>query len=141
LLAAMIEDALFCPAECRYLGEREFLEALKAGFDRGYGGATRADLDGGDPAKIPLLLFDDIGASRLTEWGRGEVAGLLEDRHGAERPTIITSNLSLDDLARFVDARLASRIAESGHVLGFPARDLRIQGRVGREPAQQGEEA
>jgi len=40
LLVAIIKDAFLCPRECRYLGERYFLEALKAGFDRHNGAAA-----------------------------------------------------------------------------------------------------
>ena len=69
-------------------------------------------------------------AARQTDWTRGEIATLLEARHAADLPTIITSNLNPDELAQAIDGRLASRVAEYRLMLEFPRIDLRIKGTV-----------
>ena len=49
--------------------------------------------------KIPLLLFDDIGAESVTEWTRDEILGpILQYRMEEKLPTFFTSNLTLKEL-------------------------------------------
>lgn len=51
--------------------------------------------------KIPLLLLDDIGAEKVTEWGRDEVLGtILQNRMNKKLPTFFTSNLTISELER-----------------------------------------
>lgn len=67
-----------------------------------------------DKAKtVGLLVIDDMGAEKWTEYIGERMFELLNDRYVNQRLTIITSNLSLDDLAdKMTDQgpRLASRI-------------------------------
>ncbi len=49
--------------------------------------------------RVDLLLFDDIGAEKVTEWGRDEVLGtILQYRMEHHLPTFFTSNMSLEEL-------------------------------------------
>lgn len=80
------------PAEARFVDERGYLDQLRRAFD-GDGYPPDDDSSAAQPESAKLLVFDDLGATRLTDWGKGEVAGLLENRHAADLPTIITSNL------------------------------------------------
>ncbi len=80
------------------------------------------------PYRAKLLVFDDLAASRLTDWAREEIAALVEHRHAQRLATVWTSNLSLDELAAAIDGRTASRIAEGRQAITFPARDLRVAG-------------
>ena len=111
-VATIIQSLLsgrFRPEQCLYLSERDYLDDLKASFDQGDSGRL---LPGDYITKTPILLFDDLGSTRLTDWGAGEVAGLIESRHAGDLATIITTNLSIDRIAEVVDPRVASRIAE-----------------------------
>ena len=48
---------------------------------------------------VDLLLIDDIGAEKVTEWGRDEVLGtILQYRMNNKLPTFLTSNLNIDEL-------------------------------------------
>ncbi len=50
---------------------------------------------------VPLLLLDDIGAEKVTEWGRDEIIGtILQTRMNNGYPTFFTSNLKLDELEK-----------------------------------------
>lgn len=74
----------------------EFLRSLKASFgnyDDNYD-------DKFDAVKeSPLLLLDDIGAEKLSDWARDEVLGvILQYRMEEHLPTFFTSNLSLEEL-------------------------------------------
>lgn len=48
---------------------------------------------------IPILLFDDIGAETVSNWGRDEVLGtILQARMNNHLTTFFTSNLNLEEL-------------------------------------------
>lgn len=48
---------------------------------------------------VDILLIDDIGAEKVTEWGRDEVLGtILQARMDESLPTFFTSNLTIDEL-------------------------------------------
>lgn len=56
-----------------------------------------------------LLVLDDLGTQASTPWAVEKLYQLLNHRYNAALPTVITTNLSLDDL----DARLRSRIIDT----------------------------
>ena len=74
-----------------------------------------------------FMLLDDFCSTRLTDWGKAEMARLIDKRYTLDLPTIVTCNLDLDAVTQQIDARTASRLAE-GQVHGFPAKDLRQVG-------------
>lgn len=48
---------------------------------------------------IDILCLDDIGAEKVSEWGRDEVLGtILQSRMNQNLPTFFTSNLTLEEL-------------------------------------------
>ena len=48
---------------------------------------------------VDLLLIDDIGAEKVTEWGRDEILGtILQYRMNNNLPTFLTSNLNITEL-------------------------------------------
>lgn len=48
---------------------------------------------------VDILLLDDIGAEKVTEWGRDEVLGtILQSRMQNMLPTFFTSNLTISEL-------------------------------------------
>lgn len=48
---------------------------------------------------VDILCIDDIGAEKVSEWGRDEVLGtILQSRMNQNLPTFFTSNLTLDEL-------------------------------------------
>lgn len=48
---------------------------------------------------VDILLIDDIGAEKVTDWGRDEVLGtILQSRMNDKLPTFFTSNLNIKEL-------------------------------------------
>lgn len=79
---------------------------------------------------VDLLVIDEMGtsATRDAERSRDAIFGMLDDRIGAERRTILVGNLQPDDLARY-GARFADRLAEVAtvaHVVGPSLRGARL---------------
>ena len=65
--------------------------------------------------RYPLLIIDDLGIERNSEFAREQVFSVIDSRYRSEKPMIITTNLKLDaldhpeDLAR---ARIYNRVLE-----------------------------
>ncbi len=73
----------------------EFLRSLKGSF------GTNDDYNDifEYVKRIPLLLIDDLGAEKISEWSRDEVLGtIVQYRMDEKLPTFFTSNLSMKDL-------------------------------------------
>jgi primosomal protein DnaI len=48
---------------------------------------------------VDILLIDDIGAEKVTEWGRDEILGtILQNRMNNHKTTFFTSNLTINEL-------------------------------------------
>lgn len=62
--------------------------------------------------RAPLLLLDDLGAGREkpSDWEVLTIETVLNTRHDARLPTVITSNLSMDKLRRKFGERVYSRL-------------------------------
>lgn len=73
-----------------------------------------------------VLVIDDVGAERLTDWALEQINAIIDGRWLHARPTIITSNLSASDLAAHLGPRCWSRLTGSGSlVLRLSGTDLR----------------
>lgn len=77
-------------------------------------------------ARARVLVLDDLGAERTTDWSAGLFTELMAQRYDRQLRTIVTSNLSPSALARRGYDRLVSRLAEHGVLLELrSARDYR----------------
>ncbi len=56
----------------------------------------------------PLLVLDDLGAQSSTPWAQEKLYQLLNYRYNAKLPTVVTTNVSWDQ----IDARLRSRLLD-----------------------------
>jgi DNA replication protein DnaC len=62
---------------------------------------------------VDLLLLDDVGTAKTSEWVEEVTHRLFNGRYEAMRPTIVTTNLTGAELEDAVGARIASRLVES----------------------------
>jgi len=75
-----------------------------------------------------LLVLDDIGVLKQTEWVYQSLYALVSYRYRMEKTTIYTSNSSLAQLtAYFADDRITSRIADdcTGNIIQFKTKTRR----------------
>ncbi|MFZ7124744.1 MAG: ATP-binding protein [Desulfobacterales bacterium] len=98
------------------------LQQIRASFNGG-GGSEETILS--RCAEAPVLLLDDLGAEKASDWVRQTVYLIIDDRYTSMRRTMITSNLSLDGIAQVLDDRIASRIAGMCQVLRMTGKDRR----------------
>lgn len=63
-------------------------------------------------ASVPLLLLDDLGAAKGSEWTEEILYRLVNDRYEAMLPGLFTSNVAPADLRTVLGNRVTSRLAE-----------------------------
>ena len=73
-----------------------------------------------------LLVLDDLGVGGNSDWVLKTIYTLIDVRYSGFRPTIVTTNLSLNDIANRLDTRLASRLA-GGLVVELDVPDRRLR--------------
>ncbi|RST00943.1 ATP-binding protein [Streptomyces sp. WAC07149] len=75
-------------------------------------------------ARCPLLVLDDLGAAKGSEWTEELTYRLINHRYEYLRPTLLTTNLPIDDLHTALGDRVASRLSEMTHrvILSGPDR-------------------
>lgn len=79
-------------------------------------------------ASANIIVLDDLGVERSSEFAILSLGIIVDKRYSELRPTIITSNLSLEEIAEKVGDRIASRIAGMCRVIEFKGRDRRLEG-------------
>ena len=72
-----------------------------------------------------LLIIDDIGAERVTDWVRERMVSIINTRVSNNLTTIYTSNLSPEELRGELGDRIASRILGSSQVVEITSGDRR----------------
>lgn len=74
---------------------------------------------------IKLLVIDDVGANRLTDYAQSELAALIDHRYASLLTTFITSNLSVSDFTAYMGERTLSRLRECGEIIQLAGADRR----------------
>ncbi|MCX8125837.1 MAG: ATP-binding protein [Dehalococcoidia bacterium] len=69
--------------------------------------------------QAPLLILDGLEGQSTTTWAQEKLYQLLNYRYNAQLPTVITTRLSLQDLAD-IDDRIGSRMADPRFSTVFP---------------------
>ncbi len=106
----------------------DILEAER--FSRGadakeqYRDATAAYLD------CDLLILDDLGAEFMTQFVSATLFHILNTRLLEERPTVISTNLGLEDMGARYSQRMSSRLFCGYRVMLFKGDDIRFRKRM-----------
>ncbi len=123
LAAALLRDAMLQTGRDGWrCVVPELLRRLRPVEDRDDTLAVRA-------ARVPLLILDDIGVDRPTDWVEAQLYTIINERYEHRRWTVITANDSPDDgsLAERLGPRIYWRIHELALAIQVPDRNLRDQ--------------
>ncbi len=77
----------------------------------------------GDPqayarfAGADLLILDDLGTEKASDWSLSELYSIINDRWLEQMPTIVTTNLTADEMVGVVGVGVFSRIIGNGATL------------------------
>ena len=110
---------------CRLTTAKALLDAVKAEWD----GGERDVLKKAE--RYELLVLDDLGMERATEWAMETISGLIDSRVADGLPTIFTSNYRLGQLRELWGgvngARLVSRIGGACDPVEMEGPDRRLE--------------
>jgi DNA replication protein DnaC len=109
-----------------FLNVPDLLNGIKQGFDD----PDIAELWGNrlkTAAKVPMLIIDDIGSEKPTEWARERLTQLIGNRYDNEMCTLLSSNLTLPELKEHIDpiGRITSRINGMAIPIEYKGKDRR----------------
>lgn len=75
--------------------------------------------------KCKLLIIDDIGAEKVTEWVRERLVSIINTRVSGGLSTIYTSNLSPTELMDQFEERIGSRVLGCSQLIEIQGNDRR----------------
>ncbi len=112
--------------EGRFINYQALLRLIKAGYDQPFGGGRTEAYD--EIAQAEVLLLDDMGSNRVTDWVQDTITDLISERYDNKRATIVTTNYApVPEKAGFfpplvdrIGERAASRLREMCRPLAMP---------------------
>ena len=109
--------------EGRFINYQGLLELIRSGYDKSFGESRTQKYV--EIEHVPLLLIDDLGANRVTDWVEDTVTHLISFRHDHQLPTIVTTNYSpypseTRYLADRIGERATSRLREMCKIINMP---------------------
>ena len=132
--------------ECLFFDYQNLLDRIRAGYDKSSGTSDREAY--GTALDAEVLVLDDLGAHRVTEWVEDTVTSIITYRCNHRKPLIATTNLPDADvtgktvdytgaggtavykktLPEMIGARARSRLFEMCKVIRMPAvEDYRVR--------------
>ena len=76
-----------------------------------------------------LTVFDDMGSEKISDWSLQMLYLIIDYRYTNLLPTILTSNLTLEEIGTTISDRIASRIAGMCEIIAMKGDDRRIKRR------------
>ena len=73
-----------------------------------------------------LLIIDDLGTEYQTNFYSSTIYNILDSRINYNLPTIISTNLSYNEIKRRYEPRVASRLLTKYRLLSFMGKDVRL---------------
>ena len=112
--------------EVRYYQCERFLDTLRRSFNDHESGTYDEIMD--DAEHVKVLILDDLGAEKLSDWAAAKLDSLIDFRYVHHLDTVFTTNLEIRELS----PRIASRLSE-GNVVKIDAPDFRLVKSIQRE--------
>lgn len=105
----------------------DLLDELKSTFDNSAEWTFKRMFDA--ICNVPLLVLDEMGVEKPTAWAVEKLNSIVNHRYLEGLPLMVTTNLTMLELAERVDERIASRLQrfEQGKVLAIDAPEYRAR--------------
>lgn len=105
----------------------DLMHEIRSDFDRDSYSKRRPEEDLCDTENRRLLILDDIGAEKATDFVAETLYRIVNHRYVHMLPTIFTSNCTIQELADKIGERSASRIVEMCETYELTGGDHRIK--------------
>jgi DNA replication protein DnaC len=145
LAAAVMNELVHRGFECVFFDYQNLLDRIRAGYNAAAGASDKAAYQ--IALDTEVLLLDDLGSHRVTEWVEDTVTAIINHRYNAKKAIIVTTNLPdenlgdrraeknpvsgqyhiKDTLADRVGPRVRSRLFEMCRVVRMETRDFRLK--------------
>lgn len=79
-----------------------------------------------DLYQCDLLIVDDLGTELTNQFVTSQLFSLLNERHMGKKATIISTNLSLEELRNRYSERIFSRVTSNYEICKLSGQDIRI---------------
>jgi DNA replication protein DnaC len=124
LAASIANELIEAQLQVLFLVVPDLLDELRATYK-----SDVNEMDLLDTARtIPILILDDLGAHNYTDWTRNRLYSIINYRMNELLPTVITSNLTLDEMEDYIGVRTTSRIIQSSRIFRLTVEeDIRHQ--------------
>ena len=106
LCAALINHFVDQKKEVYYTNNRRFFEHIQAGMSKNIGQYESIQLF----KEKEILIFDDLGASRNTDWQVEMILDLIDYRYENFLPTVFTSNYTSGEIEEIFSTRVMRRL-------------------------------
>jgi len=108
-----------------YLSAPQLFEILaRQAFERGAGDQTADQIFTCD-----LLIIDDLGTELANAFVSSRLFYCINERILRRKSTLISTNLSMNDMLQIYSERVTSRLMGSYRILRFPDQDIRLKKR------------
>lgn len=140
LITALLKGLIEKGAEGLFIDYQELLKRIQASYDPTAFTAERHVMR--PVLDTEIVVIDDLGANRISEWVEDTINFLLNHRYNEKKPTLLTANLTNERMGggpgnRFTRAtfeerlgsRVASRLHEMCRLVEISADDYRKRSR------------
>ena len=77
--------------------------------------------------KVKWLFLDDIGAEKASDWTLQTLYLIINERYGAMKPVVISSNSDMKQLTTHIGDRITSRLAGMCKTILMTGEDMRMK--------------
>ena len=123
---ALLRELIEVGHWAQFVSVPDLLDQIRATFNRS--GESEEDICE-RPRNGDLVLLDDLGAEKPSEWVREKLYQIINARYNARRCTLVTSNKSPEQLAKQIGDRAVSRLMEMCEAIKLEGPDRRLKKR------------
>jgi len=127
IICALAKEMLEHGIDVRFYNTGDFLEKLREEyknpniFEDDYQGLFRETMD-----FEGILIFDDIGAEKITDWVLERIYLIINKKYEDQVPIFFTSNCDLEILSARMGDRIVSRIFAMTRIINLDGQDRRV---------------
>jgi DNA replication protein DnaC len=106
-LRAESSEHFYCPAILQFISFTELLSHIRQSYEEKSDSAAEVIKK---YKNTPLLILDDLGAEKTTEWAQSTLFEIIDHRYNEFLPLVITTNLTVKEISEKLGSRTADRL-------------------------------
>lgn len=132
LLSAICNSLVEAGVPTLYIVFSDLIADIKRSFDAGERGYSESQIMAA-AKNAKVLILDDLGAEQVTEFVTNRLFDIVNHRCNGEKPLVLSSNLSLQEIRTIYGARIASRLYEMCEHIRIFGDDIRVRAQKERQ--------